>query len=80
MMLNEETVKFCKDCKHGKPDWLFGWGFGKCRVNAISKLDLVSGKKTSTVRETYCENERAYGCGPEAKLFEPKKKRGYLCS
>jgi len=70
----EETIKFCKDCKHSKRDWLYGWEFGKCRVRVISNVDFVSGKKTTIYENAYCDNERRWGCGPEAKFFEPKKK------
>lgn len=75
-MEQELTPKFCKDCKHGKRDWLFGWQFAKCRVRVISNVDLVSGKNTVMYDETYCENQRKYntGCGPQANKFEPKEK------
>lgn len=75
-MEQESTPKFCKDCKHGKRDWLFGWQFAKCKAYVISDVNLVSGKQTKVYEETYCENQRKYefGCGPKAKRFEPKQK------
>jgi len=73
--MTDNTIKFCKDCKHSKRDWFWGWQFAKCRVRVISNVDLVSGKKTVMYDEAYCENQRKYSCGINAKLFEPKEKR-----
>lgn len=76
-MEQESTLKFCKDCKHGKRDWLFGWQFAKCKAHVISNIDLVSGTTKPIYLETYCDVQRKYEgdyCGVEARLFEPKKK------
>jgi len=74
--MTDNTIKFCKDCKHGKRDWLFGWQFAKCRAYPISDVDFVSGKKTTVYEKTYCEVQRKFErlCGRSAKLFEPKNK------
>jgi hypothetical protein len=75
--MTDNTIKFCKDCKHGKRDWLYGWQFAKCKAFPISDVDLVSGKKTTVYEETFCENQRrvSFRCGPHAKLFEEKEKK-----
>lgn len=75
--MTDNTIKVCKDCKHSKRDWLFGWQFAKCRAYPISDVDLVTGKKTTVYEQTYCDNQRknyTFNCGPQAKHFEPKKK------
>lgn len=58
----------CKDCIHCKPaSWFTGrYRFAKCAYTP----DLVDGSASN-----YCSVERKFDCGPEAKYFEPKRKR-----
>ena len=85
------TDKFCKDCKHFRPDALaaagVGKGTGRCfRPVGLRRKDLVFG-----AREAYLDNvawlERAEiraafkwlfrdQCGPNGKYFDPKKACG----
>lgn len=71
------TLKFCKDCKHSKRDFFFGWQFAKCGAPSISKFDLITGKP---LYSSYCEVQRKFKgdcCGPEGTKFVQKEK-GWL--
>ncbi len=56
----------CKDCKHCILGWFGGYSLAKCAYTP----DLVDGSASD-----YCSVERKFDCGPEAKYFEPKRKR-----
>lgn len=64
--------KLCKDCRHGKRDWLFGWEFAKCRAPQTAEMNLVDGH----AEPRYCENQRKFDlpstCGAAGKFYEPK--------
>jgi hypothetical protein len=64
-------MKLCKDCKHSKRDFTFGWQFGKC-MREPPAVDPVDGKQKKT--GLYCSTQREFPhlCGPEAKYFEQK--------
>lgn len=59
----------CKDCKHSKRDWLFGYQFAKCCAHPrTSAEDAVKGKTGFF----YCETMREFDCGISGRDFEPK--------
>ena len=59
-----DKVKLCRDCKH----LMLG---DKCRMSP-QPMDFVSGADGGYF---YAQTERMtmYGCGKEAKFFEPKE-------
>ena len=71
----DDTVKFCKDCKHFKSFIVSG---NLCRHSKATNTSLVSGRKTFEYahrmrKEGLVNGKKDYTCGPDAKLFEPRK-------
>ena len=72
-----DNVKFCKDCKFFKKDFLPQIKFGHCTHFPYQPSDdyLVDGvKDTSPSSYYYCGTARSSErmCGEEGKFFEPK--------
>lgn len=82
MSSEEFQLKFCKDCKHCRPDWFASiitlgyiqpYDYAKC--NRPGRENLVSGAKETT----YCSVERMTyiaidNCGENAKYWEAMRK------
>jgi hypothetical protein len=76
---NQNTPKFCIDCKFFKNNFFSGSEFGKCSLFPIEKEDyadfLVNGYKKESKKEfTYCSTARNFEhlCGKEGKYYERK--------
>ena len=72
-------VKFCKDCKFYKLnfiDRLLGWDrHGQCSRSSyedVSQIDYMITGRRGKVRYYYASTMRSYDCGTEAKWYEPK--------
>lgn len=73
------SVKLCKDCKHSRPrvyrSWFWrreDWSNAVCHEGARYIPDPVTGE--NTWQPAYCAVMRGHHrCGPEGKLFEPRK-------
>lgn len=75
-------IKLCRDCKWHRlsfMDRLLGFGkFAKCAKPELqlsgSGYPLVNGGSSEL---TYCatQRERKLGCGPEGKMWEPKRRQ-----
>ena len=68
------NVRFCKDCRWRRRDWLgylfFGGGTSDvCLCPALSE-NLVTGSISPT--RCYINRLNYGGCGKDAKYFEPK--------
>ena len=71
-------ILFCKDCKHFMNNtFLSGTEHGRCRRTireVVGSVNVVSGKKEPTfLYYDYCSTERIFGCGPQARYWEPNK-------
>lgn len=73
-MTDRPTV-FCKDCKFVRKGWTDPWSTAKCGHPQAIEFDsnyLVHAN--GTAERSYASSMRGYGrCGPEAKLWEPRK-------
>ncbi len=66
----------CIDCKHCMPSevriFIFNqkarWEFSRCSIAGFD-----SGRAADP-KQTFCDIEREFGCGPDAKNFEPRDK------
>jgi hypothetical protein len=77
LLVNNEKIKFCKDCKFFKNDFLPQTKFGHCSHFPFQQSDyyLVDGvKDTSPSGYYYCTTARSSErmCGGEGKYFESK--------
>ena len=69
-------MKYCVDCAHFRGDWLspLSGEFAKCMA-APRNAAMVS-PYPSQDAHYYCSVARRHGpCGPDAKLFEPRRLR-----
>lgn len=64
----EQKIKFCKDCKHSHPGFVFGWEFARCSGRQDNE-----GYLTHENGDSFCGINRLYdhACGASAKYFEP---------
>jgi hypothetical protein len=78
---NQNTPKFCKDCKFFKNNFLTGSEYSKCSAFPIIEIEkdnanfLVNGYKKDSKKEfEYCSIARGYEhlCGKEGKFYERK--------
>lgn len=68
-------MKLCKNCAHGKRDWLLGWSFAQCYATQNVEQSPVHGR-IKLKRYKYCEVQRIPGpdcCGPGAEWFAPAR-------
>jgi hypothetical protein len=69
-LFKRKPLKICKDCKFYKKNIINGIEFSSiCSNPKISKLDLITGE----YYEKYCDIQRRWDCGKQAKYFEPKE-------
>lgn len=68
--------KICRNCKHSRRDWFFGWAHAKCKAPQWADTSVVTGKVVYPT--IYCENQRIFTedryCGPSGQWYEPKGK------
>lgn len=75
MMITDENVKVCKDCKWYKNSWIDPADLSMCS-NPRAKGYRIE-PVTGTLVYAYCDIERrkyigSNNCGPDADFFEPK--------
>lgn len=71
------NMKFCKDCKYEKRDYMsyvpiIGQPFrkfSKCGHPNFIKIDRITGQYSYN---SFCSVLRIFECGEQAKYFEPK--------
>ena len=84
-MTDHESIRYCQDCKHCKPDLSFTiftlgcgtsrWKYATCKIaQEFGNDDLVYRRKSSLI---YCSVERRYdypdgSCGSTGRNFEPR--------
>ncbi|CAB3957323.1 hypothetical protein LMG7053_05255 [Achromobacter ruhlandii] len=73
--MENELLKFCKDCKHYRPypSVPIPWASDYCLRHAAEGVDLTSGEKYLTgALDPKKERHADLGCGPDARYFEKR--------
>lgn len=71
--MDNEPLKYCKDCKHYRPMPPVPFGSDRCHRTVAEAVDLVSGEKCLTGTLHPREERRSDdGCGPSARYFEKR--------
>lgn len=62
-------MRLCRDCKHAKRHWLFGWGMATC----TSSFAKDTNRQTGKTGQLSCEVMRCVGdCGKDGSLWKTR--------